>query len=88
MIHGEPGMGKTSLLGFVAEYANRHDVQVHIVRGVESEAVLPFAAITDLLWPLHGYPAKLPAIQRRRSRCALHCRLAAPRPARCLRRRA
>jgi hypothetical protein len=34
------------------------------VRGVESEAVLPFAAITDLLWPLHGYLAKLPAIQR------------------------
>ncbi len=65
VILGEPGMGKTSLLGFVADHARRHDVQVHIVRGIESEAVLPFAAITDLLWPLHPFMAKLPAIQRK-----------------------
>ncbi len=33
-------------------------------RGIESEAVLPFAAITDLLWPLREHFATLPAIQR------------------------
>ena len=52
VILGEPGMGKTSLLGSVADYAKRHDVQVYSVRGIESEEVLPFAAITDLLLPL------------------------------------
>jgi DNA-binding CsgD family transcriptional regulator len=64
VILGEPGMGKTSLLGFVADYAKRQDVQVYLVQGIESEAILPFAAITDLLWPMQMYLAKLPAIQR------------------------
>ena len=63
-IYGEPGMGKTSLLNFVADRANRHDAQVLTARGIESEAVLPFAAITDLLWPLQAHFAALPAIQR------------------------
>jgi len=64
MIVGEPGMGKTSLLRFVADYATRSGIQVRIVRGIESEAVLPFAAITDLLWPLQEHLTTLPAIQR------------------------
>jgi DNA-binding CsgD family transcriptional regulator len=64
MVLGEPGMGKTSLLGFVADYAKHQDISVRMLRGVESEAVLPFAAITDLLWPLQEHLATLPAIQR------------------------
>jgi DNA-binding CsgD family transcriptional regulator len=64
VIHGEPGMGKTSLLGFVADCAKQNDAQVHIARGIEYEAGLPFAAITDLLWPLQEHFATLPAIQR------------------------
>jgi DNA-binding CsgD family transcriptional regulator len=64
VILGEPGMGKTSLLGFAAEYAQRRDVAVRLVRGIESEAVLPFAAITDLLVPLQAHFATLPAFQR------------------------
>ena len=64
VIHGEPGMGKTSLLGFVADCAKRSDARVLTARGIESEAVLPFAAITDLLWPLQEHFATLPAIQR------------------------
>ncbi len=71
-IHGEPGMGKTSLLTFVADYARRRDVSVHLLRGIESEAELPFAAITDLLWPLQEHLTALPAIQRE----ALKVRLA------------
>jgi DNA-binding CsgD family transcriptional regulator len=64
VIHGEPGMGKTSLLGFVADRAKRHNARVLTARGIESEAVLPFAAVTDLLWPLQEHFAALPAIQR------------------------
>jgi DNA-binding CsgD family transcriptional regulator len=72
VILGEPGMGKTSLLGFVADYARRQNASVHMLRGIESEAVLPFAAITDLLWPLQEHLTTLPAIQRE----ALEVRLA------------
>jgi tetratricopeptide (TPR) repeat protein len=72
VIFGEPGMGKTSLLTFVADYAKRQDVSVHLLRGIESEAELPFAAITDLLWPLQEHLTALPAIQRE----ALKVRLA------------
>ena len=64
VIHGEPGMGKTSLLGFVADRAKHGGARVLTARGIESEAVLPFAAITDLLWPLQEHFATLPAIQR------------------------
>jgi tetratricopeptide (TPR) repeat protein len=64
VIHGEPGMGKTALLGFVADCARRRDVRVLTARGIESEAVLPFAGITDLFWPLQEHFATLPAIQR------------------------
>jgi DNA-binding CsgD family transcriptional regulator len=72
VILGEPGMGKTSLLTFVADHATRQDVSVHLLRGIESEAKLPFAAITDLLWPLREHLTALPAIQRE----ALEVRLA------------
>jgi DNA-binding CsgD family transcriptional regulator len=64
VLHGEPGMGKTSLLAFVADCARHSDARVLTARGIESEAVLPYAAITDLLWPLQGHFATLPAIQR------------------------
>jgi DNA-binding CsgD family transcriptional regulator len=64
VIYGEPGMGKTSLLGFVADCARRGGARVLSARGIESEAVIPFAGITDLLWPLQAHLATLPAIQR------------------------
>jgi DNA-binding CsgD family transcriptional regulator len=57
-------MGKTSLLEFVADYARLQELAVHTLRGMESEAVLPFAAITDLLWPLRSHLEGLPAVQR------------------------
>jgi DNA-binding CsgD family transcriptional regulator/tetratricopeptide (TPR) repeat protein len=64
VILGEPGMGKTSLLKFVSDYAERHGASVRFVRGIEAEAALPFAAIADLLMPLRVHMAKLPAVQR------------------------
>jgi DNA-binding CsgD family transcriptional regulator len=64
MIHGEPGMGKTSLLDFIADCSKRSDARILSTRGIESEAVLPFAGITDLLSPLRAHLVTLPAIQR------------------------
>jgi DNA-binding CsgD family transcriptional regulator len=64
VVLGEPGMGKTSLLRVVADYASRRDVSVHMLRGIESEAVLPFAAIMDLLSPLQEHLTTVPTIQR------------------------
>ena len=64
VVQGEPGMGKSSLLQVVADYASHQGVSAHMLRGTESEAVLPFAAITDLLWPLREHLTTLPAIQR------------------------
>jgi hypothetical protein len=64
VIHGEPGMGKAALLDFVADCAKRRGARVLTARGIETEAVLPVAAITDLLWPLQKHLATLPAIQR------------------------
>jgi AAA ATPase domain len=64
VILGEPGMGKTSLLGLL------RIVQSAITRESSPHAALnlrryfPSAAITDLLWPLQEHLATLPAIQR------------------------
>ena len=72
VIAGEAGMGKTSLLELVAAQARRRGTAVPTVRGVESEAVLPFAVIADLLLPLREHMERLPATQRQ----ALEVRLA------------
>jgi hypothetical protein len=64
VIYGEPCMGKSSLRQRAADHASRQSVSAHMLRGIESEAVLPFAAITDLLWPLREHLAMLPALQR------------------------
>src|SRR6266705_6866949 len=61
VVLGEPGIGKTALLRQVAR-ATSH--QVCWVRGVESEAVLPFAAAADLLTPFHPLFDSIPGTQR------------------------
>ena len=59
---GEAGMGKTALL---AEVRRRADgFVVAEARGVESESELPFAGLADLVRPLLGRLAELPAPQR------------------------
>ena len=87
VILGEAGMGKTSLLGSVGNCAKRHGVQVHILRGMESEAVIPFVAITDLLWPLRSYMASLPTIQREALEVCPASRVCGHARSSCLRRR-
>jgi DNA-binding CsgD family transcriptional regulator/DNA replicative helicase MCM subunit Mcm2 (Cdc46/Mcm family) len=61
LLWGDPGVGKTTLLDYAADLAPGRVLRA---RGVESEAVLPYAALGDLLVPLRGHFAELPAVQR------------------------
>ena len=64
-IVGEAGAGKTALLGHVADVASmRAGMRLLKARGEESEAVLAFAAIADLLLPLQEKFTELPQAQR------------------------
>ena len=58
---GEPGIGKTALLRFAEEQAG--DMRVLRVRGVESEARIPFGALLELLRPALGLLKGIPAPQ-------------------------
>src|SRR6266702_535706 len=49
-IRGEPGIGKTALLGYAAQTAP--DFRVARAEGVESEIELPFAALHQLCGPM------------------------------------
>lgn len=61
VVRGAAGLGKSALLGRLADMAPG---RVLHARGVESEAVLPFAAAADLLMPLREFFPQLPAAQR------------------------
>ena len=62
VLRGEPGIGKTALLGYVAERA----AGFRVVRaaGVESEMELPFAGLHQLCGPMLGGVGRLPTPQR------------------------
>jgi DNA-binding CsgD family transcriptional regulator len=62
VVTGEPGVGKTALLDYAARTAA--ESLVLRTRGVESETILPFAALADVLLPLREYLATLPSAQR------------------------
>ncbi|HTQ91709.1 MAG TPA: LuxR family transcriptional regulator, partial [Streptosporangiaceae bacterium] len=64
VITAEAGGGKTALLRHVADVAADRGVRVLRARGEESEAVLAFAAVADLLLPLREKFAGLPLAQR------------------------
>jgi DNA-binding CsgD family transcriptional regulator len=65
VIVGEAGVGKTALLMHVAGVAAKQGgLRVLRARGVESEAVLAFATVADLLIPLRDKFAELPQAQR------------------------
>lgn len=61
---GEPGMGKTALLGYAHHRALERGVSVISVRGAESEVSLQFAAIADVLLPMRDLFGQVPARQR------------------------
>ena len=69
VLRGEPGIGKTALLEWAAEHADRFRVLRAV--GVESEAELPCAGLHQLLRPLLGRLDELPAPQAAALRAAL-----------------
>jgi DNA-binding CsgD family transcriptional regulator len=58
---GEPGIGKTALLDYAAERAA--GMRVLRSRGIESEAVIPFAGLAELLRPVLGALERIPRPQ-------------------------
>src|SRR6266849_3916402 len=62
VVRGEPGIGKTALLGYAAETAQ--DFQLARAVGVESEMELPFAALHQLCCPMLSRIGALPVPQR------------------------
>jgi len=62
VVCGEPGIGKTALLGYAAETAS--DFRVARADGVESEMELPFAALNQLCGRMLGRLDRLPGPQR------------------------
>ena len=63
VLRGEPGVGKSALLGYAVEHAG--DLQIVRAVAVESEMVLAFAAVHQLLSPLLPGTNRLPEPQRR-----------------------
>jgi DNA-binding CsgD family transcriptional regulator len=58
---GEPGIGKTALLEHAAESAG--EMRILRCRGIESESVIPFAGLAELLRPALGGLDRIPAPQ-------------------------
>jgi DNA-binding CsgD family transcriptional regulator len=61
-VRGEPGIGKSALLGYAADTAS--DFRVARAEGVESEMELPFAALQQLCGRMLDRLDQLPAPQR------------------------
>jgi DNA-binding CsgD family transcriptional regulator/tetratricopeptide (TPR) repeat protein len=62
---GDPGIGKTSLLRATAARAQQAGFAVLETAGVESEALLPYAGLHQLLRPVLSSAGALPEPQRR-----------------------
>ena len=62
---GDPGIGKTSLLRAAAERARESGFTVLETAGVETEALLPYAGLHQLLRPVLGQAGALPSRLRR-----------------------
>ncbi|MGB0093347.1 MAG: AAA family ATPase [Solirubrobacteraceae bacterium] len=64
VLRGAPGVGKSRLLSDTARTARDRGMSVLTTTGVQSEARLPFAGLHQLLRPVRGRAAELPAVQR------------------------
>jgi DNA-binding CsgD family transcriptional regulator len=69
VVRGEPGIGKTALLEYVAAHAV--DCRVERATGVQSELELAFAGLHQLCTPMLGHLDSVPAPQRDALRTAL-----------------
>jgi DNA-binding CsgD family transcriptional regulator len=65
VVRGEPGVGKSSLLRAAAATARDRGALVLEASGIESESMLPFAGLHQLLQPLLAGSGSLPGVQRR-----------------------
>ncbi len=72
---GEPGIGKTALLGYAAEQAA--GMRLLRARGIESEAQIPFGSLFELIRPVLALLDKIPAPQAAALEAALALRPAA-----------
>jgi DNA-binding CsgD family transcriptional regulator len=59
---GEPGVGKTLLLGYAAKRASASGMRVLVARGVEFEAEMSFSGLHQALFPLVGEFAGLSTV--------------------------
>jgi AAA ATPase-like protein len=64
VLRGEPGIGKSRLLSETAQAAGERGMVVLTTAAAQSEAHLPFAGLHQLLRPVRGRAAELPAVQR------------------------
>jgi DNA-binding CsgD family transcriptional regulator len=69
VLTGEPGIGKTTLIGYAVEQAE--GMLVLSARGYEDESEIPFAGLADLLRPVLEILDELPAPQAAALRSAL-----------------
>jgi DNA-binding CsgD family transcriptional regulator len=71
LLRGAAGIGKTTLLAEAQRLAARREMRTLTCSGVRAEARLPFAGLHQLLRPVLGLAAGLPAEQRDLLRAAL-----------------
>jgi len=71
LLRGAAGIGKTTLLDQAQRLAARREMRTLTCSGVRAEARLPFAGLHQLLRPVLGLAAGLPAEQRDLLRAAL-----------------
>lgn len=65
VIDGEAGIGKSSLVADVLEYASSGGLRVLTTTGTLAESAEPYSALHMLLYPLRGGIPNLPSPQRR-----------------------
>jgi DNA-binding CsgD family transcriptional regulator len=65
LLHGEAGIGKSSLLRAAVERAEALGFGVLRTRGFESESDIPFAGLLELLAPLLHLRERIPEVQAR-----------------------
>jgi DNA-binding CsgD family transcriptional regulator len=63
VIRGQPGIGKSAILGYAAESARAQGLRVLQVTGIESEMEFAFAALQQMCAPLMEHLGQLPEPQ-------------------------
>lgn len=71
VLSGEPGMGKTALLRWLAARGAAEGMEILWARGIESEAEVPFGGLLELFRPALGELDRIPAAQADALRSAL-----------------